>query len=270
MAEDNKVRDTIDAVKDLADAVPIYSDLVQPAAKEVGQDLGVIAKKISPLKLLIWGWEQIEQRVLSSVEKKLENVPEARIQTPDPQVAVPAFEALRYTADKSELRDMYTNLLSKSMDEKTVRYAHPSFVQIIKDLTPDEAKLLKVIAQVERTAVVDIRVWTTKDEDESFTTEIKTFSSIGQEIGCEYPFLTPSYLENLNRLGLIRIPNGIFLKNEEVYSKLENDKELDKLKSDLKPNQRVEYIRKIAEISMYGKQFSEACMLDHDDFLESI
>jgi hypothetical protein len=39
MSEENKTRDAVDAVTGLVKAVPVYQDLVQPAAKEVGVGL---------------------------------------------------------------------------------------------------------------------------------------------------------------------------------------------------------------------------------------
>ena len=36
MGDDNKIRDVIDAVTGVAKAVPVYQDVVQPAAQEIG------------------------------------------------------------------------------------------------------------------------------------------------------------------------------------------------------------------------------------------
>jgi hypothetical protein len=59
--------DDVKSQVDLAVAVsnsPLYPDLIQPAARELGKDVETIAKTISiafaPLRGLVWGWEKIE------------------------------------------------------------------------------------------------------------------------------------------------------------------------------------------------------------------
>ena len=49
--------------------------------------------------------------------------------------------------NSEELRNMYANLLAASMLKDEKENAHPSFVEIIKQLSPDEAKLLKKISE---------------------------------------------------------------------------------------------------------------------------
>ena len=46
MAEESKAREIVDAVKGIVEAVPVYQDAVQPAAKEIGKSLETIAKAI--------------------------------------------------------------------------------------------------------------------------------------------------------------------------------------------------------------------------------
>lgn len=49
------------------------------------------------------------------------------------------------TIDAEELRDMFANLLARSMDTATAGNVHPSFVEVIKQLTPDEARILSTM-----------------------------------------------------------------------------------------------------------------------------
>lgn len=60
----SNVRHTIEAVKGIVEAVPVYEDLAQPAAQELGRGLLTIAKTVNvllaPLKVVVWGYEQFE------------------------------------------------------------------------------------------------------------------------------------------------------------------------------------------------------------------
>ena len=104
-----------------------YDDALKPIAKEAGKALGTLGKAVnlvlSPLRGLVWSWEKIEGYLGQTIERILEErgVPSDRVRTPDPDVAVPAIEALRY----SKLRENYAKLLATSMDADTANEAHP-------------------------------------------------------------------------------------------------------------------------------------------------
>jgi Abortive infection alpha len=53
-----------------------------------------------------------------------------------------------FASEEPDLREMYAKLLATSMDSATSDEAHPSFVTIIQQLTPDEARILRHIASL--------------------------------------------------------------------------------------------------------------------------
>jgi hypothetical protein len=148
----SNVKDVIDAATGLVKAVPIYDDLLQPAAKELGAALGTLAKTVNlalaPISGLIWSYETIKDFVSRKVAKKLQGVPESDIETPNPMVAGPALEALKYAGHEEILREMYANLLANALDKNTKNDAHPSFVEIIKQISPNEARLLVCLSNL--------------------------------------------------------------------------------------------------------------------------
>ncbi|ENM3807683.1 hypothetical protein VCSRO184_3562 [Vibrio cholerae] len=149
-ANSNSVSETINAVSGLVDKIPVYEDLVQPAARQAGKALETVGRTVNaalmPIRGVVWGIEKIEEFVHNSVSSKLENTPIEDIVTPRVTVAGPALEALRFTGNESTLREMYSNLLANAMDARTEKHVHPSFVEIIKQLLPQEAKLLTILS----------------------------------------------------------------------------------------------------------------------------
>ncbi|MCX9450497.1 DUF4393 domain-containing protein, partial [Vibrio cholerae] len=149
-ANSNSVSETINAVSGLVDKIPVYEDLVQPAARQAGKALETVGRTVNaalmPIRGVVWGIEKIEEFVHNSVSSKLENTPIEDIVTPRVTVAGPALEALRFTGNESTLREMYSNLLANAMDVRTEKHVHPSFVEIIKQLLPQEAKLLAILS----------------------------------------------------------------------------------------------------------------------------
>ncbi|MDR6943027.1 DUF4393 domain-containing protein [Mucilaginibacter pocheonensis] len=95
------------------------------------------------MKGLVWGYEKIEEWINMRVVQKLENVPQENIITPPLQIAGPTIEALRYTGEDNEIRELYANLLATSMNKETLHKAHPGYVEILKNISTDEAILLK-------------------------------------------------------------------------------------------------------------------------------
>ncbi|TAI86906.1 DUF4393 domain-containing protein [Pectobacterium versatile] len=260
----NKVAETINAVTGLTQSVPVYQDLIQPAAQELGKGLAVIAKSInvalSPLSVMVWGYEKIQDQFMPKVAEKLKNTKPEDIITPKPNVAVPAIEALRYTADDESLSDLFAGLLSSAMDKNKSSKAHPAFVEIIKQLTADEAKIITVIKDKRGIPLIDIVVF--NDEINSQNIVYSNLSSFSFGRGLEQPQQFSSYVYNLCRLGLLEIPAEYIYLDSDVYDEIINSsfwKEVsDAVK--LKENQSFHYDRKVLTITAMGKQFISVCI----------
>ena len=161
MPDENNLQSTTNAVKGMLEAVPIYQDVLQPAAKEVGLALQTVAKTVhvllAPVSGLVWGYNQIKEFVGTRVAEKLREVPEERLRPPEPNIGGPALESLRYTEHKEDLRELYASLLATAMDSATLAQAHPAFVEIIRQLSSDEAKIIRSLAYSGTRSMIDVR-----------------------------------------------------------------------------------------------------------------
>jgi hypothetical protein len=52
------------------------------------------------------------------------------------------MQGLAFSHDEQALRDMYLNLLATAMNRRDAESAHPAYVEIIKQLTAEEAQTL--------------------------------------------------------------------------------------------------------------------------------
>lgn len=226
MNDNSTIRDTAETVKGIFEAVPVYPDVIQPAAKEVGTALQTVAKTLhillAPVSALVWGYEKIRDHVTEKVSEKLKELPAERLQSPEPHVAGPALEALRYTGYQESLRDLYTNLLATSIDSKTAHEAHPAFVEIIKQMSPDEALIMRYFAGSQIHPMLDLR----KELVDSRlgTWVLRNFSLVPKQAGVKCPNLGSNYLVNLQRLGLLELRENYTLQREgeDIYTSLEN------------------------------------------------
>ncbi len=277
MNESSNVRDTAETVKGIVEAVPVYQDVLQPAAQEIGKALQTVAKTVhialAPVSALIWGYEQFRDFIEHDVVDRLKNVPAERIINPPPNIAGPALEALRYTGYDEVLRKLYANLLATALDAKTVEQAHPSFVQIIQQLTRDDALLLNRIAEgsaetASRPApIVDVYVAKPAFPDAEIsiqmimTPKILRLSVLGEEAGCSVSEMTPSLLENLKSLGLIEMPRKEY-SAEGTYSELELHPRVLEVRKELERSnewEKVHFEKYYAALTQFGERFVKAC-----------
>lgn len=272
MPEENKIRDAADAIKGVVEAIPIYQDTFQPAAKEVGTALQTVAKTIhivlAPVSALVWGFEQIKDFVSTRVADKLKDVPPENIATPKPNVAGPLLESLKYTGHEEMLRDMYANLLAASMDTRTASGAHPAFVEIIKQITPDEARILRLFIHDRPLPLVTVR----REYKVESPTErggqdmLVNFSLLGWDAGCDFPQMGPTYVDNLCRLGLTNVPTFLEYTAPGCYEPLEKHPQVEAAKTAIEANAnwRAVINRKGLEVTELGKQFCRVCVISHD------
>lgn len=209
-------------------------------------------------------YPQLRQDVLNEldhlVKEKLRNVPENNIVSPTPRIAVPVLQNASIT-EEYEIRELYANLLSNSMNKIVKDGVHPAYVEIIKQLSPDEAKILSYMRFHTVIPTVTLR----KENDKGEGTEmIKNFSNIGEISGCEQPFEINKYFNNLIRLGILECSTLSSLTDKKLYEPLKNHKYVE-------PYLREEYLQqtqynkaKFNEgymmLTDFGKAFCEICL----------
>lgn len=267
-AEGN-VEGAIKAVTGLVKEVPVYEDAIQPVAKEAGKALQTVGRTVNaallPVRGLVWGIEKIEEFVQNKVTKKLSNTPVENICPPDPAVAGPALESLRYTGHKESLSELYANLLASAMDKETAKTAHPGFVEIIRNMSADEARLLEYIIRNDVAPIVDIKKVLPKQGGAIKVSEL--VSTLGHDAGLEHRDLSASYLINLERLGLIEIPRDGHLTKPDAYDRIINDGSVQAILNQLNQGgeeYKGDFDKYYARATVFGRQFGNACVVSRD------
>ena len=242
-------------------AKEIYDDVAKPTLKSVGNIIALpfraIDAALSPIKRWIdtknYNYEQTRQLL----GEKLKNVDETKIVEPEAYVAVPALQQLSYSYDSEELRKMYANLLASSMVDDTKYLVHPSFVDIIKQLLPIEAKTLNFIQLHPVLPIVNIR----------FDFKNGTFTDYANDYCIDLIGLfsneknQAASLKNLQRLGLINIRYDQTAKPDSLYDKFQNDKLYTEC---IKNNQNNIYVeikltKGLIELTDFGINFCNIC-----------
>ena len=238
-----------------------YDDVVHPSAKSVGNTLSLLPRTLGVLlgkweKWVMNGEESIKLTALA-VQEKVSQIPEEKLTEPEPYVAIPAIQQLGYCYDSEELREMYANLLVSSMNTDSKYQVHPSFVDIIKQLTPDEAKLLKKLSKKNIFPLIDIRM---NFPSGGYKEIVHNFTDDSEDV-CDCPSNIFAYLDNFERLKLIDIKNDEHLTNDEFYKPLENHPEIKEIMSETLPEGYKYEIKKgLFELTAFGREFIRICL----------
>lgn len=182
-------------------------------------------------KWLINGKESLKLTA-EAIREKVKQIPEDKLVEPEPYVAIPAIQQISYCQNSEDLRDLYANLLTSSMNVDKKWQVHPSFVDIIKQLTPDEAKIIKSIPDFKNNLMplIDVKLFDKSDINKSQGHQlfITNFTTVGLDV-IENKLNICSYIDNLIRLKILEIPPTYHLHNQELYKPLETNSILNQL-----------------------------------------
>lgn len=81
------------------------------------------------------------------VENELQKIPATDIRCPSAKVVVPLLQNASIT-EEANLREMYGKLLARDMNQKTSPSIHPAYVEIINQMSSDDAELFQRIVEI--------------------------------------------------------------------------------------------------------------------------
>ena len=208
-------------------------------------------------------YPQLQKEALEAVQKlteeRLKMIPTENIVPPKANVVVPVLQNASLT-EEQDLLEMYATVLANSMDKFTKEGIHPGFVEIIKQLSSDEAKILRYMHLRTTLPIITLRF---EDEKGAGFDVIKNYSDVGELINCVAPHNIGLYFDNLQRLGLISIDNTVALLDKNLYAPLKNNEYiLDEMKQAKdRPDQNKAVLKEgVVVLSDYGKAFCKACV----------
>lgn len=254
---------------------PAYNDLLQPSMQEIGKGLAGLAAS------WMHGWQAqgiLARRNLETLESalsaKIEEIPEERRISPDPAIAIPAIQAVSYMGHHESLRDLFINLLASASDTQTSEVVHPSFIEIIKQMTPLEATILEYFNSEGSIGLVKLVAAFNRGENDA-SGHIIALS----RIELDYNSCSVAVM-NLIRLGLVEVSYERFKVNgsiyEDILSRLGNHLSGDEQFKDLKMLENVTrpregekgvlaYRRGVGTLTPLGKSFLKVCLTTSHD-----
>lgn len=245
----------------------IYKDLAQPGVQKVGLALETVLNisntLLSPIKTLNEKNSINFKRNMEKYRTELESLTEDLICEVPPEIGVPILEKLIYIRSE-DISELYINLLAKASSYQTVGQAHPSFVQIISNLSVDEALIIKDFKEKQITQFPCLSFKAKSLVGEGFRYFAKSLTGIEKRIKLLFPQNIKFYLDNLSAQGIIIYQSGAYL-NKQVYYEGLVDMYLD-LKKEINDSNKdnftaIDIERGLYEITDYGVEFINTCFL---------
>lgn len=182
----------------------LYDDALSGPAKELGK-LGADALKVA--RLLLFPLQiaaSFQDRLEPLFERLAQRVPpERRLDRGIPaEIVGPCLDHMQYLSDRSELWQMFEEVLARALDKDGIASVHPAFVVLIRQLSSDEARILLLLSGR------DFKV----EDEMDYDAAANRFSSL-RILESEFPKALLSlpenellYLSHLVTLGLVEWP----------------------------------------------------------------
>lgn len=258
-------QETVDATEGAVKAVlesEQVKNLTNPPTKSIGNALGDICDlcfgKLGEVaeKSRIKHQKNIED-FKASIYNDIKNIPEENLIEPKLSVVGPALEASKFYYEEDVLRKMFERLIVNSMDSRKISKVHPSFTEIIKQLSPLDAQNLTLFRNNNHLPLCEYR---SRNEPETKYNVIKSNVFLSN-LNCMDIDLQSVSISSLSRLELISIDYEKYITNDSAYKIFENNDFYLSLVNRYKTLGQIIKIQKgVAIITPLGLAFTDVCL----------
>lgn len=193
------------------------------------------------------------------LNQAISKIPDSNRCEPDIQIAAQALENSKYCIESNELRKLFVNLISKSMDSDYAKISHPSFAEIIKQMSPIDALILQTMNPKDNFPLVDYVIEDQRTDSYEVILSNVYITSL-PNINIEN---SRSAISSLHRLGIIEIDTQSYIMNESVYIPYKETDYYKNLSSDTirrYPSKRSGVHEYSGHITPLGQNFFEVCV----------
>lgn len=192
------------------------------------------------------------------VKPKALEIPEEYRQEPDPRILKQTLNEVDAVFDEPMLKEMFANLLAKSMDKRTSNEVHPHYINVIKSLTSQQGYFL---IELQKSEIPFVKI-----QAESLGTMrfLALIMSINIEIDNIYLLEALSLLSSTTPLRMVAL-HGFHAelpdeKSMKFYNETEEYYQKNYLELSLAPSESPKFIRGIASLSAFGHKFMNAVL----------
>lgn len=194
-----------------------------------------------------------EQELSASIN---EIPPEKQIE-PSLQITAQALENSKYCIEEKELREMFTSLISNSINSDFSQTIHPSFAEIIKQMSVVDAKILKKFKMASG-GIPICHYYMEPPGKQGYTVIMENVFLELPEISLD---ICSTSISSLVRLGLIQIPSGISFEDKKCYDTFKQHPQFLSLQNEF-PNNKFSIDERVVCLTPLGQSFVMVCIPD--------
>lgn len=191
------------------------------------------------------------------LEEKIEQIPQEKRVEANMQIVGPALENSKYCMESEEIRKAFANLISRSLHQDYSKYIHPSFADMLKQMSPIDAQNLMLFRSRKSYPICDIHY---KENGSSGYNVIFNNLFLANTEQTNYDLQTQS-ISSLIRFGLVDIPEFLSLANQTLYDEFETNPIYLSMKMQSSEEMgTVTLMKKKIDITPLGEMFINACL----------
>lgn len=213
------------------------SKLSEPVAENVGNLTLPLSKTIGNTFSELWDFaigshvsfarerqifrqsEKLE-RYKNNILNNIQSIPEERLIEAPLHVVGPAIDAAKFYVENEKLSEMFSNLIAAAFDTEMINKVHPSFTEVIKQMSPLDAQNLTEYKNSDMQPICDVVIRDLKTGGYIPLINNYYLGIDEEKYGAE---LHSTSIINLIRLGLVEFEK-ITLTDKTAYDKFyEND-----------------------------------------------
>lgn len=129
-------------------AISIYNDTASPAMKQIGLSAEGLLKFVAlPFKFLGLASDELEKKYVKFINNALNRVPKQKLTPPKSSIVAPLLDYAKFCFTDEPgndlLQDMFSKLLSSAINIDSSSQLQKSFIEVMRFLSGNEAKLLQ-------------------------------------------------------------------------------------------------------------------------------
>lgn len=254
----------LNAAKELALSVK-DTEAGAEAVDQLGSTALTVTKTINnvllPIAIVNFAFDKardyFDSKFASDLAKATKDIPPDQIKEPKASAVAPVLQGLSFGHEEPSLKQLYLNLLRSAMDARLEFGDHPSFSEIVRQLSAAEANILLImLGRGPNVPICEIRLSKESGSHEIIARNIVDLRSVDG---------TPKVVsriavmvDNWARLGLINIDQSSKLTAPEAYAWIDERPEFKWLREKHKSEGSVEPLKHIFRVTDFGLLFYEA------------
>lgn len=188
------------------------------------------------------------------LESSIEQIPPEKAVEPSVQITAQALEHSKYCIDQENLQEMFVALISNSMNSNYQNDIHPSFAEILKQMSSLDAEVIKTFINSSANGLPICKYIAKEDQG---------FITILEHVFLKYPKSSlpecSLSISSLVRLGLLEATYEGWLTTEGIYTPFKDHPWFKMLQKEF-PDKTISITKGRVWLTPLGRSFTRVCI----------